>query len=78
MVPNKIEKDLTYLYDKHPSATDSAYSNKHKDATKTFDYTAITDQSRTVSWGRNSQKGISLLLSLISASYLGNKSGGDV
>ena len=31
-------------------------SRKHKDNTKTFDYTTITDRLRTVSWSDNSRK----------------------
>ena len=43
------KRDLTQSHDKHQKTTDNAWVKLHKDATKTFDYTTITDRHRTVS-----------------------------
>ena len=55
-VPREKERDLTQSYDKSPY-TDRKIQKatwSHKNATKNFDFTTISDQLRTVSWGNDS------------------------
>ena len=48
------EEDLTQYYDKNPIPTENLKTNgQHKNATKNFDYTTITDRLRTVSCSNN-------------------------
>ena len=49
-------RDLTQSYDKRPYTHSKIKKAKwqHKNATKNFDYTAIADRLRTVSWGNDS------------------------
>ena len=49
-------KDLTQSYDKSPYTSRNVKRAKqqHKNATKKFDYTAVADRLRTVSWSNYS------------------------
>ena len=49
-------RNLTQSYDKSPCTHRKLYKTKwqHKNTTKNFDYTAIADRLRTVSWGNDS------------------------